>query len=348
MRNANILTVENKHSIADLVQMQSLPLAQKITMTKRRIREWYEAFDGQVYVSWSGGKDSTVLKHIVDSIYDDVPSVFINTGLEYPEIQKFVREVRSGKYRELSSNVVIIRPDMPFAEVLSKYGYPVISKEISQIVREAKIGIERGDGSYSYRIDKLNGTAVDKNGKKSTYNCEKYKYLLDAPFNCSEQCCRIMKKRPAHSYERSSGRKPFIGTLASESSLRKSNWVRYGCNSFDTKRISSTPIAFWTEQDILQYILDNNIPIPSIYGEVVEDGSGKLNMSGIDRTGCIFCAFGCHRESEPNRFQMLKQTHPRQYEYCIGGGEFIDGVWKPSKDGLGLGKVLDYIGVHYK
>ena len=72
-----------------------------------------------------------------------------------------------------------------------------------------------------------------------------------------------------------------------------------------------------------------------------------LETTGCDRTGCIFCMFGCHLEKEPNRFQRLKETHPRQYQYCIGGGEMVDGKLQPNKEGLGLGKVLDYIGVKY-
>ena len=74
----------NKHTSYDLKQMQSVPLHGKIVMTQQRIRQWYEHWEGQVYVGFSGGKDSTVLKHIVDSMYDDVPAVFVNTGLEYP------------------------------------------------------------------------------------------------------------------------------------------------------------------------------------------------------------------------------------------------------------------------
>lgn len=85
---------QNKHTASDLKQMQALPLEAKVRMTKTRIRDWYEYWNGLVYVSFSGGKDSTVLKHLVDSMYSDVPTVFVNTGLEYPEIQKL-----SGKYR---------------------------------------------------------------------------------------------------------------------------------------------------------------------------------------------------------------------------------------------------------
>ena len=344
-----------KHEAYELKQMQSLPLDIKIRMTKERIEQWYEHWDGMVYVSFSGGKDSTVLKHIVDSMYGDVPAVFVNTGLEYPEIQKFAMSQK---------NVVTVRPEMRFDEVIKKYGYPVVSKEVAQTVWEAKKNAKTG--KYAYRIKKLNGELLDKNGKLSTYNIPKWKFLLDAPYDISHKCCDVMKKRPAKTYEKTTGRKAIIGTLASESTLRKTQWVRYGCNAFESKRPTSQPLSFWTEQDILHYLKQFDVPYCSVYGEIVPVDDGEqfegqlttfdvlndyertlLKTTGCDRTGCIFCMFGCHLEKEPNRFQRLKETHPRQYEYCIGGGEYVDGKWQPSKEGLGLGKVLDYINVKY-
>lgn len=329
--------INPKHTAYDLIQMQSLPLDIKIRMTKERIQQWYEYWDGQVYVSFSGGKDSTVLKHIVDSIYNDIPAVFVNTGLEYPEIQKFAMSQK---------NVVTVRPEMRFDEVIKKYGYPIVSKEVAQTVWEAKKNVKTG--KYIYRIKKLNGELLDKNGKLSTYNIPKWKFLLDAPFDISHKCCDVMKKRPAKTYERKTGRKAIIGTLASESTLRKTQWVKYGCNAFESKRPTSQPLSFWTEQDILHYIKQFDVPYCSVYGDIVPDDEGTvLRTTGCDRTGCIFCMFGCHLEKEPNRFQRLKKTHPRQYEYCISGGEMVDGKWQPSKEGLGLRKVLDYINVKY-
>lgn len=125
--------------------------------------------------------------------------------------------------------------------------------------------------------------------------------------------------------------------------------MKTGCNAFDLKRPQSQPLAFWTEQDILHYIKKFDVPYCSVYGDIVADDGGedKLKTTGRKRTGCVFCAFGCHLEKEPNRFQQLKQTHPKLWNYCINGGEFVDGMWKPNNYGLGLGYVLDYLGVKH-
>lgn len=397
--------MQNKHEAHHLRQMQMLPLEAKIRMSKDRIKVWHDAWvkyeiyntntnktrfvtsdeepqlkeheyivsalDGQVYVGLSGGKDSTVLKHLVDSMYGDVPAVFANTGLEYPEIQTFVRQIKAGRYNCFNSNVEIVRPEMRFDEVIKKYGYPVIGKEVAQIIREAKIGLSRNDGSYKYRIQKITGTGVyaPKNGKKSRYDVSKYQHLLQAPFDVSEQCCKVMKKNPSRRYEKETGRKPILGTMASESALRYQRWLKYGCNAFSATggQQASNPLSFWTEQDILQYIKKFNVPYCPIYGDIVVDDDSeyadetqitifdilgdyegaKLKTTGVKRTGCIFCMFGCHLEKGPNRFQRLKETHPKQYDFCINGGEVVDGKWQPNKEGLGCGKVLDYIGVGY-
>lgn len=111
-----------------LKQLQSLPLQAKITMAEQRIREWYEHFGGNVCISFSGGKDSTVLTDLVHGMYPEVPLVFANTGLEYPEIQAFAR----------SMGAEFVRPKMSFSEVISTYGYPIISKEVAEAIHFAR------------------------------------------------------------------------------------------------------------------------------------------------------------------------------------------------------------------
>ena len=122
--------MENKHTISDLYQMQALPLSAKIRMTENRIMAWVEEYgvDG-VYVSFSGGKDSTVLLDIVRKLYPSVKAVFVDTGLEYPEIREFVKSF---------DNVDWLKPKMNFRQVIEKYGYPFISKEVSECVDGAR------------------------------------------------------------------------------------------------------------------------------------------------------------------------------------------------------------------
>lgn len=344
----------SRHNKGDLQQMQSLPLEAKILMTQRRIRDWVDYWHGDVYVSFSGGKDSTVLKHIVDGMYDDIPAVFVNTGLEYPEIQQFVREIKAGKYDCFNPNVEIVRPEMRFDEVIQKYGYPFPSKEVAQTVYEVRRNIAAGKTAPTYRMKKLNGEAVDKDGNPSQYNIPQWRFLLDAPFEVSHKCCDVMKKSPAKKYEKGTGCKPIIATMAAESKLRTSKWIKFGCNAYQQKRATSQPMSFWTEQDVLHYIKQFNVPYCPVYGEIQVRRSrdaidGQINLidylgdyepedtletTGCDRTGCMFCMFGCHLEKEPNRFQRMKQTHPKQYAYCM--------------DKLGLKEVLEYIGVPYE
>ena len=337
---------DSKHTVGDLRQLQALPLRLKIPLTRQRIRDWYEHWDGQVYVSFSGGKDSTVLKHIVDSMYSDVPAVFVNTGLEYPEIQRFVREVKAGEYECFNSDVEILRPEMRFDEVVREYGYPVASKEIAKKVSGARKGLP-------YAMKYFDNTAVDDFGNLSKFNCPKWKFLIDAPFPVSHKCCDVMKKKPSKLYEKKSNRKPIIGTMAAESTLRENAWLKNGCNAFDSTRPKSQPMSFWTEQDVLHYIKQYNVPYCPVYGEIKIDDNpefeGQMNWidylgcydpqdrltnTGLSRTGCMFCMFGVHLEKEPNRFQRMKVTHPKQYAYCM--------------DKLGLREVLEYIGVPYE
>lgn len=296
-----------RHQDWELRQMQSLPLEAKIVKSQLRIREWYDYWNGQVYVSFSGGKDSTVLLHLVRSMYPNVPAVFADTGLEYPEIREFVRS---------TENVTIIRPEMTFKSVIEKYGYPVISKRQAQYIREAR----NTNSEYLYR---RRTEGINRDGSIAQYAkiSDKWLYLIDAPFKIDDRCCHVMKKRPFTIYERETGRRPYIGTMASEARTRELTWLQHGCNAFDLKRPTSQPISFWLEEDIWDYLKRYNVPYSKIYD------------MGWERTGCMWCAFGVHLEDEPNRFQRMAKTHPNLYRYCM--------------DKLGLADVLDYMGVPY-
>jgi 3'-phosphoadenosine 5'-phosphosulfate sulfotransferase (PAPS reductase)/FAD synthetase len=298
-----------------LREMQAWPLEKKVQVTTCRIEEWYDLWGGQVYVAFSGGKDSTVLLDIVRGIYPDVPAVFSDTGLEYPEIREFVKTF---------DNVEIVRPQMSFKRVIETYGYPVVSKEQARYIRELRHS----------KSEKLRRIRTDGNRWGMGKVSKKWTHLVNAPFEIGEQCCNELKKKPNAIYEKQTGRKPYLGEMADESIKRTQDYMRFGCNAFGTNRPISRPIAFWTEQDIFRYISRNGLKIASVYGQIQSQGRDNgYTCTGVKRTGCVFCAFGAHLEKEPNRFQRLQKTHPQLWNYCI--------------DNLGMGEVLDYIGVPY-
>lgn len=327
----------------DLQILQAQDLELKIMLTKQRIREWVTAFSSSgVYVSFSGGKDSTVLLHLVREVYPDVEAVFVNTGLEYPEIQRFVKTF---------DNVRILYPKKTFKQVICEYGYPVITKRISRVLGDAQRGVK-----WALDYVNLTGSAV-KDNKISRYSAYRYKDLLTADFKVSNKCCDIMKKKPMHEYHKLTDKQALTAQMAIESEQRQCTWLRYGCNMFEAKHPTSNPMSFWTEQDVLQYIKENNIKIPSVYGDICADKNGqlafegcgcKLCTTGLKRTGCIFCGFGAHLEKGEGRFERLKRTHPKQYDFCINGGAYDeDGLWKPDSKGLGMGHVFDELNKLY-
>lgn len=290
----------------DLKTLQGLNLQDKISRTERLVQEWYEAFNGDVSVSFSGGKDSTVLLDLVRRNYPEVPAVFVDTGLEYPEIRTFVKTIK---------NVTWVRPKKTFFEVINTHGYPVVSKTVSRYVEDL-----RSDGN----------NAATKNLRLTGFNSKggyspsmrlplKWRYLVDAPFKISSRCCDILKKYPLYNYQKETQRKGIVGTMATESRLRTRAWKRNGCNSFNTG--VSAPLSFWTEQDVWQYIRQEKIAYSSIYDK------------GENRTGCMFCMFGAHLEKGHNRFERMKKTHPKHYQYCM--------------DSLGLREVLKYLRVKH-
>ena len=315
---------ERSRTRKDLDDMQRLPLDAKIEMTMQRIREWYKKWEGGVCVSFSGGKDSTVLKHIVDGMYD-VPSVFVDTGLEFPEARRFVFEMKDGKHIGFNRNVEIIRPKMRFDEVVKRFGYPVATKDISHKIHAARNGSERA-------LAFVNGTAVGSNGRQHRFCVPpRWRSLLDAPFDVSDYCCYVMKEQLF--YKSDNWNRPYVGILAEESKLRQAAWVKNGCNAYHAKQTKSAPMAFWTEQDVFRYIVENRLPYCSIYGEIRQDDNGRYYTTNAEKTGCMFCMFGVHRDKRPNRFERMKETHPAQYDYCMNR--------------LGLREVLDYIGIPY-
>ncbi len=289
-------------------QRKYLPWEAKLKLTETRIKEWYENWNGDVYVSYSGGLDSTVLLDLVRKcVGDDVPAVFSNTGLEFPEIVRFARQAK-GEYVEIHP-VDKTGKRITFRQVVDMYGFPLVSKETALKIQK----LRHGNLSDRYRNYLLNG---DERGKFGVL-ADKWKFLLSEPFDTSEKCCHIMKKNPFKKYAKKTGRKPYIGVTQDEGFMRAHQYAHTGCNVYDGNTIKSQPLGFWTRQDVLRYVIENDLPICSVYGDIKQTPCGEYYTTGEQRTGCMFCGFGAHLESSPNRFQRMSETHPRHYEICM-------------------------------
>ena len=284
----------------ELKLMQNYPLSIKISKTQFRIREFYEYFNGEVYVAFSGGNDSLVMLHIIRSMYPDVKAVFVDTGVEFPEVRKFVKTF---------DNVIFLKPQKNFSQIINDYGYPIISKDVSNSIRLARKNII--EGKDTYRVRQFDGSQ-----KGSRFDKSKWKFLLDAPFKISEQCCDELKKKPFKKFEKETGLKGYIGVLASEGGVRLQGYLKTGCNNY--RFGNSKPLGFWTHQDILQYIKIYNLNMCPVYGDLIfDEARNKLVVTGEPRTGCMGCMFGCHLEKSPNRFERMKISHPHMYNYFI-------------------------------
>ena len=355
----------------ELEQLQKLPLKYKEMLTADRIRELTRHYEpSEFYVSFSGGKDSMVLvdvmaKNLVCLGYQDATLnvLYVNTGLEYSSVRESIKPFLDlvSERHQIKIKLHERTPSVRFADVIRTYGYPLISKEVAQVVEEARKGISNADGTYERARKKITGTLTDKNGDKSRFNCDKYNFLMTAPFKVSKHCCPITKQNPCKQFEKETGMIPVIGTLAEESQLRQTKWLRYGCNAFSCERPQSMPLSIWKENDILAYIHKYDLPLAKPYGKLrkkarpeegflhgqtmlfdIPDEDAEFELTGAKRTGCCYCGFGL--QFDPERILRMQKLEPKKADFVLRGGEFDEnGVWGPSEEGLGYWYVCDYL-----
>jgi len=244
--------------------------------------------------------------HMVRSLYPDVPAACYD-ALLYPETRAHIKR---------TPNVIMLRPKKSFRQVIEKYGYPVISKAQSQFIHE----VQSARSETPTKRLRLTGIKSDGSFSQMSMISRKWLYLCNAPFEISDRCCFWLKHRPMREAVRRFGH-PFVGIRVDESQRREQMYYRHGCNAIDLKNPRSWPLAFWTEQDVWEYVKRFSLPYSTVYD------------MGYRRTGCMFCAFGVHLEEAPNRFQRMARTHPKHWKVCMGK--------------LGMAEVLEYIGVDY-
>jgi 3'-phosphoadenosine 5'-phosphosulfate sulfotransferase (PAPS reductase)/FAD synthetase len=276
--------------LKELKERQKWTLNQKIDHSLGVIDQFISRLNGQVYVGFSGGKDSTVLLDLCRVIKPDIKAVFCNTGNEYPDIVRFVRELKNTE----GYNIDIIYPKLKPKEVFEKYGFPLVSKEQSQSIYEV-----RHTKSWSV-INRRLGLEEKYKDKPSVIS-DKWMFLVRVKFETSHKCCSVLKKEPFHRYEKENNVYPIMGIMASESLLREKMYIRQGgCNSFEGGRIKSLPLSIWLEENIWAYIKKRSLKIADIY------------YKGAKRTGCMFCGYGCQFKDD-NRLKMCYEMYPKMY-----------------------------------
>lgn len=169
-------------TIDELKERQSWSLTQKIDHSLGTIESYINKLGGidNVYISFSGGKDSTVLFDIARKLYPDILAVFCNTGNEYPDIVKFVNTLKNTD----GYNIQIIHPKITPRQVCEKYGFPLVSKEISHAIHQI-----RSNPTCATSIKLLD----DSNKYKLSY---KWRYLIDEEYDTHDICCNKLKKEP--------------------------------------------------------------------------------------------------------------------------------------------------------
>lgn len=306
------MTVEELHN------RQQWTLAQKIDHSLGVIDQFIARMDGKVYLSFSGGKDSTVLLHLCEIIKPDIKCVFVNTGCESVDVVRFVEKMKA------AHNIEVIRPKLTPRQVWAKYGFPLVSKD------------------QAFKIDLVRKNPNSASAQKFMRDSNKFtiskcfRYLCDTEkckYHTSAVCCNKLKKDPCKRYEHESGLRPIVATMASESMLRETDYLRVGqCNKFDQGHEKSKPLSIWMEEDIWQFIRENNIEIAEIYAK------------GVDRTGCVGCGFGAQMKDD-RRMEIFYRLYPKYYNMVLNfennGVTYrealremlaVNGLWLPDEN----------------
>ena len=358
---------EHKIAMFKVKQQQDYSFKKKYA----RIRAWefynHPEIDGMAKEA-VGGLDRITLQVFLRSIGSDVPAISVSS-LEDKSIQRVHKAL----------GVIALPPakreDGRYwnkREVIRQFGFPIISKETANkiallqhpspdnaTVRHAIITGETGEyGGFrtGTRMQLARKWLELFGGPENEREGTHYK---TAPFLVSDKCCYYLKEKPCNDYAKESGRFPYMGLMASEGGRRQKALMLNGCNYISPGTKRSAPFAIFNRQDILTLALEMEdyyhahwrdfgeseieTIIPAIYGEIVRDADGTLRTTKAQRTGCSMCGFGIHMEGRPHRFDLLRESKPKEWEFWMKHiYQDEDGKW------WGFGDVLDYIGVGWE
>lgn len=324
----------------EFLQKQSLPYEAKVNHAIIRAREFYNQLKGEVFCSVGGLDSITLLTLLRQEVAKDIPGVSISS----------IEDRSNQVVHRTFDNFVFLKPLKTKTQVIKDHGFPVISKEKAgkiqalqnPTVKNATIrhAIMTGEtGAYGGYRTKATGSHMRLPQKwlnlfGGPENANYGTNYQAAPFRVSPNCCYWMKEKPADNYAKETGRKPFMGLMASEGGQRRFALVKHGCNYYGKTVTRSAPFAIFSRQDLLQLALDLKVPVPAIYGTIERADDGTLYTTRAQRTGCDMCGFGIHIEKRPHRFDRLREDNPKAWAF-----------WMYT---VGWGEVLDYIGIEWE
>lgn len=364
--------------IADFIVKEKQPYSFKRKYAIIRAREFASECDKRdlnYHVS-VGGLDSIVLFLFLHSIGIYAPGISVSyledrsiqqvhTALGIEKLQSAVRSV---------DPVTGVKRRWAKPQIIQEFGFPVLSKEIAakiellqnpseknKTVRHAIITGETGEygGFQKDSRMKLAQCWLELFGGYENEN-ENVNYQIP-PFKVSSRCCYYLKEKPCDDWAKENHSVPYLGLMASEGGRRAKALRMHGCNYFGESTIRSAPFAIFHCQDLLTLALEMedyyqanwqkfnpnkhiDSIVPSIYGEIVRDDDGTLRTTKAQRTGCSMCGFGIHIEKRPHRFDLLRESNSKEWEYwmyrCVTDPQ--------TGEQYGWGKVLDYIGVGWE
>lgn len=286
-------------------QLMALPYDIKIRKSENRLKEFIGYYgENGVVVEFSGGIDSVFALAFIRERYPNILAISV-PGIECIQNIKLINK---------TPNVKKIPPRYSQQQILELFGYPVVSKIASKWLKALQNPTEKNEN-----IRNLAMTGITSEGKeaKSYKLANRWRFLINAPFKISSQCCYYMKETPMANWCKENGYATIIATTTEESRARMDGYCkRGGCNSFEGQG-DSVPFSFWTKQDILRYIVEHNIEISEAYGEIKQDEAGNYYTTKADRTGCPVCMFGMHKDKTPNRFQRLYYEDNRRWRQAV-------------------------------
>ena len=348
----------------ELKKMQGRSFNDKVQTSIAKILELFARTDGNIYVAYSGGKDSGVLLDLVAFCWAMTPYSgekltvgFANTGNEYAGMVNFVKEFISfiENKHGIKIDFVETKPQKHFKDVCITEGYPVVSKAIARKVYDIRKDLELNHLTYDdikdhleqtmECADYLRGLGLSKTSvaclcgilsdnrlaTSQTTLAKRWHPLIYAPFNVSHKCCDYLKKKPQHEMQRQIGKSPILGEMAEESLMRKNAYKKTGCVFLKDGMYKAKPMGFWLQKDVLKYIYTYKLPIFKYYGEVIKEGE-EFRLTGMQRTGCKMCLFGC--QYKENGIHQLKELEPNVARIML----------RPIEEkGFGYREVINYL-----